>query len=26
LSTFTNAQFGANHNFDFWDTIIVYQP
>ena len=26
LSTFTNAQFGARHDCDFWDTIIVYQP
>jgi para-nitrobenzyl esterase len=26
LSTFTNAQFGANHNCGFWDGIIVYQP
>ena len=26
LSTFTNAQFGADHNCSFWDGIIVYQP
>src|SRR5215472_8538810 len=26
LSTFTNAQFGARHDCDFWDKIIVYQP
>jgi para-nitrobenzyl esterase len=26
LSTFTNEQFGANHNCDFWDGVIVYQP
>jgi len=26
LSTFTNAQFGAEHNCAFWDTILVYQP
>lgn len=26
LSTFTNAQFGASHNCDFWDSVIVYQP
>ena len=26
LSTFTNAQFGANHNCNFWDGVIVYQP
>jgi para-nitrobenzyl esterase len=26
LSTFTNAQFGADHNCSFWDRIIVYQP
>jgi para-nitrobenzyl esterase len=26
LATFTNAQFGANHNCGFWDGIIVYQP
>jgi para-nitrobenzyl esterase len=26
LSTFTNAQFGANHNCSFWDGVIVYQP
>jgi para-nitrobenzyl esterase len=26
LSTFTNAEFGANHNCNFWDTVIVYQP
>jgi para-nitrobenzyl esterase len=26
LSTSTNAQFGANHNCDFWDGILVYQP
>ena len=26
LSTFTNAQFGSNHNCDFWDGIIGYQP
>src|SRR5439155_1619035 len=26
LSTFTNAEFSANHHCDFWDTIIVYQP
>jgi para-nitrobenzyl esterase len=26
LSTFTNAQFGSNHNCGFWDGIIVYQP
>jgi hypothetical protein len=26
LSTFTNADFGARHDCDFWDKIIVYQP
>jgi para-nitrobenzyl esterase len=26
LSTFTNAEFGARHDCDFWDKIIVYQP
>jgi para-nitrobenzyl esterase len=26
LSTFTNAQFGARHDCDFWDNILVYQP
>jgi para-nitrobenzyl esterase len=26
VSTFTNGQFGANHNCDFWDSVIVYQP
>ncbi|HVJ55380.1 MAG TPA: carboxylesterase family protein [Aliidongia sp.] len=26
LATFTNAVFGARHDCDFWDTIIVYQP
>jgi len=26
LSTFTNAEFSANHHCDFWDAIIVYQP
>ena len=26
LSTFTDAEFSANHRCDFWDTIIVYQP
>jgi para-nitrobenzyl esterase len=26
LSTFTNDQFGARHNCEFWDKIIVYQP
>ena len=26
LSTFTNADFGARHDCDFWDNIIVYQP
>jgi para-nitrobenzyl esterase len=26
LTTFTNAQFGANHNCGFWDGVIVYQP
>jgi para-nitrobenzyl esterase len=26
LSTFTNAQFGARHDCDFWDKVIVYQP
>jgi len=26
LSTFTNAEFSANHHCDFWDTILVYQP
>jgi para-nitrobenzyl esterase len=26
LSTFTNEQFGANHNCKFWDGVIVYQP
>jgi para-nitrobenzyl esterase len=26
LSTFTNAQFGARHDCDFWDKIIAYQP
>jgi para-nitrobenzyl esterase len=26
LSTFTNAQFGANHNCNFWDSVIAYQP
>jgi para-nitrobenzyl esterase len=25
LSTFTNAQFGARYDCDFWDKIIVYQ-
>jgi para-nitrobenzyl esterase len=26
LSTFTWASFGAAHNCEFWDTILVYQP
>lgn len=26
LSAFTNAEFGANHNCEFWDRVIVYQP
>jgi para-nitrobenzyl esterase len=26
LSTLTNAQFGGNHNCNFWDGVIVYQP
>ena len=26
LSTFTNAQFGADHDCSFWDRVIVYQP
>jgi para-nitrobenzyl esterase len=26
LSTFTNKQFGDEHNCTFWDDIIIYQP
>ena len=25
LSTFTDAQYAANHHGDFWDTILLYR-